>query len=311
MTRFSQTPEVTVIVVSFNTRDLTCKALETLIEYGGDVSMQVIVWDNASHDGSADAVEERFKQVEVIRSDENLGFGRANNEAGKHALGEFVLLLNSDTETLPGAVEKLLDFAKAHPEAGIVGGRTLFADGSLNKTSVLNALSPWSLICSAFSLTQIFPNSSLFNPELIGGWQRDDMREVDIVAGCWLMLTKELWDRLEGFNQDFFMYGEDADLCLRTKKMGYKLMMCPEAEIVHLGGASMVQREEKLVQLMRGRVRTVRSHWNKAMIPLGVGLIWLWIAVRYVSSWFKPAKARSTSIWPSMWASRGDWLKGW
>jgi N-acetylglucosaminyl-diphospho-decaprenol L-rhamnosyltransferase len=138
-------PDVTVIIVSFNTVDMTLKAISTLLENAGEVALQVIVWDNASHDGSADAVAEHFPQVELIRSADNIGFGQANNAAAERARADWILLLNSDTETFPGAVEQLLAFAREHPQAGIVGGRTLYADGKLNPTSCFNRMTVWSL----------------------------------------------------------------------------------------------------------------------------------------------------------------------
>ena len=115
-------PEVTVIVVSYNTRALTLKAIETLYANTHATAMRVIVWDNASADGSAEAVRDAFPQAEVIASQENLGFARANNVVAEMADTPWLLLLNPDTETHAGAIDNILAFAKAHPEAGIVGG---------------------------------------------------------------------------------------------------------------------------------------------------------------------------------------------
>lgn len=309
-----KTPEVTVIIVNYNTRDMTLKAIGTLLENAGDVAMRVVVWDNASHDGSADAIAARFPQVELVRSQDNLGFGLANNAVADTAETDWVLLLNSDTETQPGAIENLLSFARQHPEAGIVGGRTVFADGSLNATSCFGRMTPWSLFCSTFGLSMIFPDSALFNPEGMGGWKRDSVRQVDIVTGCLLLMKTSLWKELGGFDKRYFMYGEDNDLCLRARALGYRPMMTPDAQIVHHGGASAVQREEKMVQLLRGKASIVRDHWKGAAKPFGLALLWIWIALRVSASSLKTALSRgpdeANRTWYSIWRKRREWLQG-
>lgn len=305
----ARTPEVTVVIVSFNTRELTLRAIETLLANAGDVSMRIVVWDNASHDGSADAIAAAFPGVELIRSTENVGFGMANNAVARMADTEWMLLLNSDTETHPAAVERLLAFAKDHPQAGLVGGRTVFPDGSLNSTSVFNRMTCWSLFCLGLGLSRVFPESPLLNPEGIGGWQRDSVREVDIVTGCFLLVRTELWHRLGGFNERYFMYGEDVDLAMRSRKIGYRPMMTPDAQIMHLGSASAVLRESKVVQLMKGKASIIRDHWSKPMIPVGIGLLWLWIALRRLGSAIAGSEA-SRQVFKGVWDKRADWLRG-
>ena len=213
-------PELTVIVVSYNTRALTLACLDTLFANTHRTQMRVVVLDNASADGSAQAVRARFPQVECIASAENLGFARANNQVAAAADTPWLLLLNPDTETHPDAIDNILAFAKAHPRAGIVGGRTVFPDGSLNPASCWRRIGVWSLLTQITGLSRRFPNSGLFNYEGIGGWRRDSVREVDIVVGCFLMISTELWRRLGGFDLRYFMYGEDADLCLRARALG-------------------------------------------------------------------------------------------
>lgn len=309
----NSTPEVTVIIVSFNTRDLTVRAIETLLANAGNVTMRVVVWDNDSHDGSADAVAQRFPDVELVRSAENVGFGLANNAVAETAESEWILLLNSDTETFPGAVENLLAFARQHPEAGVVGGRTLFADGTLNATSCFNRITVWSLFCKATGLSTAFSGSGLFNPEGIGGWQRDSVRQVDIITGCLLLMRTTLWRQLGGFQRRYFMYGEDNDLCLRAGKLGYRPMFTPDCEIIHLGSASAVQRESKLIQLLKGRCSIVWDHWGPFRRPIGLFLLASSVALRLAGAWAKSLAGRGQEDlrrWRAVWAARKDWLQG-
>ncbi|WP_390583508.1 glycosyltransferase family 2 protein [Erythrobacter sp. MTPC3] len=304
---------MTVIVVSWNTRDLTKKAIETLLENAGNVSMHVIVWDNASSDGSAEAIAQAFPDVEVIAHDENLGFAEANNRAVRSVESEWVLLLNPDTETHPRAIENLLRFGKEHPEAGIVGGRTVFPDGSLNPASCWMKQTPWSVFCNAFGLSRVFRNSEVLNSEAIGGWRRDSVRTVDIVVGCFFLLRTSLWNELGGFTAKYFMYGEEADMCLRAAKLGYRPMITPDAQIMHLLGASTKVRSDKQIKLMRAKMTLIKDHWHPAAVPFGQVMMWAWIANRRLASqllfWIAGRKAERDE-WKRVWDNRHQWLAG-
>lgn len=306
--------ELTVVMVSYNTRELTLAALRTLFENAGLDTLHVIVWDNASVDGSADAIAAAFPQVELVRSPENVGFARANNEAIEGVASEYVLLLNPDTETHPNATANLLRFARENPEAGIVGGRTVFPDGSLNIASCWNRITLWSLLSRAIGLTKLFPNSTLFNPEAIGGWKRDSVRHVDIVVGCMLMTRTSVWNELGGFRTKYFMFGEEADLCLRARAIGYRPMITPEAQIMHLVGASYAADQARAVKVLRGRTTLIRDHWPKWKVPLGLALVWGASASRFAFSRLAPgqseARKAARAKWSHVWQRRNEWLKG-
>ena len=301
--------ELTVIIVSYNTRQLTIRAVATLLENSPGLAMRVVVFDNASADGSAAAVAAAFPQIEVIANPENIGFARANNLVAETATTPWLCLLNPDTETHPNAISNLLAFAKARPEAGIVGGRTVFRDGSLNPSSCWRKMTPWTLFTSTVGLARLLPNSDLFNPEAMGGWKRDSVREVDIVVGCLLLTSTELWRRLGGFDPRYFMYGEDADLCLRARALGYRPAITPDAQIMHLVGASTSNRAEKVCAVMRAKCTLIRDHWPRYLVPLGLFQMWLWglargIAARLVRS--PEARTRLGTIWQT----RRHWLAG-
>jgi N-acetylglucosaminyl-diphospho-decaprenol L-rhamnosyltransferase len=304
--------ELTIIVVSWNTRELTLRCLETLFDNTPDLSMQVIVVDNNSEDGSADAVAARFPQVGLIRNPGDFGFARANNVAIETVNTEWVLLLNPDTEVHPSAINNLLAFSKNHPEAGITGGRTVFPDGSLNIASAWNKMTPWSLFCSFTGLSVIFSQTTFFNSEAIGGWKRDTVRHVDIVQGSFLMISTALWRRLGGFHPRYFMYGEEADLCLRAAALGYRPMITPDAEIMHLGGAAAPKAVRKL-QLWRSKATLVRGHWPSPLVPVGLAELWLCCATRrlgfFVASKLSGRPNRD-DLWREMWEKRNEWLQG-
>lgn len=311
-----QTAELTIMIVSYNTRALTLACLHSLFSHPTKARFQVVLIDNASSDGSAAAISAAYPQVKVIASDRNLGFAAANNLLAAQATTEWLLLLNPDTEVEPGAIDNLLDFSKNRPQAGITGGRTVFPDGTLNPSSCWMAMTLWSTLCLGTGLTAAFRSTSFFNPEGIGSWKRDSVREVDIVSGCFFMIRRELWNELGGFNPKYFMYGEEADLCLRAKALGYRPAITPDAQIMHLVGASAASTAEKVIRVLKARATLIRDHWPATNVRFGLFMLWLWVALRvaaYSTLHFAkgaqsdPAKCRT---WQLAWKNRSDWLNG-
>ena len=176
-----------------------------------------------------------------------------------HARGRRILLLNPDTVILDHAIDRLYAFAEAHPDCGIWGGRTVFSDGRLNPTSCWRGFTLWSIFCFTTGLTRM-RRSGLFNPEGYGGWQRDSARAVDIVTGCFFLIDRALWERCQGFDPAFFMYGEEADLCIRARHFGARPMMTPDATIIHYGGASEPDRAEQRIKVLASRISLMRRH---------------------------------------------------
>lgn len=303
--------EVTVIIVSYNTAQLTIKAIETLFANTRETTFSCVVFDNASQDNSAALIRAAFPQVRVIASDQNIRFAAANNHVAGACETPYFLLLNPDTETHPGAVDALVKFAKSRPNAGIWGGRTVFADGSLNIASCWAMPSLRSLFFRAFGISALFRRSAFANPEAYGGWQRDSIREVDIVVGCFLLIGRPLWQELGGFQRKYYMYGEDANLCLRARQLGYRPCITPDAQITHHVGASTRQSEEKTILVMKARASIIRDHWPHWKVGPGIALMWLWAALRYVGSRpFTRCRRASADHWRAVWARRAEWLQG-
>ncbi len=307
--------DVSVIIVSYNTRELTLDCLRSVFEQTRDATIEVFVVDNASADGSADVIAAEFPQVRLFALDQNLGFAAANNFAARHAQGEWLLLLNPDTVVLDRAIDRLVAFARRSaaedPACGIFGGRTVFADGRLNPTSAWARPTLWSAWCMATGLTSLFRGHRLLNPEAMPHWQRDTERQVDIVTGCFLLLRRSLWQQLGGFDPAFFMYGEEADLCLRARKRGVKCLICPDATIIHYGGASEPVRAQKKVRLLRAKAQLFHRHWSRPAARLGVLLLDLWACSRMLSFWaasrLRPRLRANHESWRSVWRQRAAW----
>lgn len=303
-------------MVSFNTKQMTLDCLRSLFAETQS-PVEVIVVDNASTDGSADAIAAEFPKVRLIRSTANLGFAAANNLAAESATGRYLLLLNPDTIVIERAVDRLAEFAQAQPQARVWGGRTLYADRSLNPTSCWRRFDLWTLCCAIVGTTMLFPRSRLFNPEPYGAWPRDSVREVDIVTGCWLMIERELWQRLGGFAKKYFMYGEDADLCLRAQAAGARPMVTPDATIIHFGGGADPYRPAKFVAIFKAKVSLIDDHWPRWQRGIGKAIYPLYPLTRALGYGAAALLLRRESLrakaalWREVWRRRGEWRAGW
>jgi GT2 family glycosyltransferase len=280
--RAASAPDVSVCIVSWNVKELLRDCLKSLKAQAGDVRYETIVVDNLSNDGSADMVRQEFPWVKLVEPGENLGFGRANNLAFRHSTARWVLLLNPDTVVLDRAIEKLVKFADQHPEAAAVGGRTLKADGrSLERSCCWGSPGMWPLICKAFGLHLIFKNSPIFNREAMDYWQRDSVREVGVITGCCLMIRRDVYQRTGGFDNHFFMYAEETDLCWRMSREHGKLLFCPDAQIIHLVGESAKKASSnRLFHINRALLKLFRKHQGTTYMWLANALMWLFYAVR-------------------------------
>jgi len=220
-------PDISVVIVSYKVPELLRACLASLQREVVGPSYEIIVVENASGDGTAEIVRDEFPAARLIALEQNIGFAAGSNLGARSATGEYVLLLNPDTELVGDTLAALLRYARAHPEAGLVGGRTLSPGGDLDPGSCWGAQSLWSLVCFASGLSTAFRRSQLFNPESLPGWERDSAREVDIVTGCLCLARRTIWEQLDGFDEAFFMYGEDADLAARAHKLGYRPAITP------------------------------------------------------------------------------------
>ncbi len=230
--------DLSIIIVSYKVPDLLDDCLASVLAQTRELDYEVFVVDNAPGDGSAEMVRHKYPQVMLLEPSDNLGFAGGNNFAAGHASGRRLLLLNPDTVVLDGAIQKLWKFAESKPGAGIVGGRTVRADGSLEPTCCWADPGLWPLFCKATGLNVLAKGSRLFDRESMGWWRRDDDRQVDIVTGCFLMLERALWEKVGGFDPRFFMYAEEVDLCWRVRNLGKEIWFAHEPQIVHLVGAS-------------------------------------------------------------------------
>lgn len=258
-------PDVSVILVSFNTRELTLQAIKavgrSIVREG--FSIEVVVVDNASADGSADAIAARFPDVKLIRSETNLGFGRGNNLGAQHASGRALLLLNTDTVTRSGAVEELFDRVMGEERIGVAGAYLINPDGSYQE-SRYSFPTVWSTFCTMFWLDILFPRVPLFAEGRLLHADPETEQDVDVVNGAALMIRGDLYRQLEGFDPAFFMYYEEFDLCHRVHDAGYRIRYVPTARVEHLVRGSSQTKPWWFYRVLRvSRAIYARKHMGR------------------------------------------------
>ena len=256
------TPELTVVVVSFNTARLLAGCLSSLaraLAASPELSARVVVVDNGSGDGSADLVRERFPSVELRAIGRNLGFAGANNLVLRELASPFALLLNPDTEVIGDAPSALVRFLRTHPRAGVVGGRLVYPDGSFQHSC-------FAFPTLAMSFLDLFPiNHRLTNSRLNGRYPRawyDRPFRIDHPLGACMALRRAALDQAGVMDDGFFMYCEEVDLCRRIKAAGWEVWYTPDATVVHHEAQATRQfRGEMLLQLHRSRDRFFAKHY--------------------------------------------------
>ena len=265
--------EVSVVIVSFNTRDLLERCLTDLHAQEG-VDFETIVVDNASKDGSVEMVRDRFPQAELIELSENLGFGAANNVAFERCRGEFVLLLNSDAFMQPGTLAKLVAVARRRPDAGAVGPRLVNPDGTLQR-SAWPFPAAGRLLLEAFGLHLLLRRLGLL--EDLGTWRHDEERPVDFLVGACLLLRTQAIADVAGFDEGFWLYGEESDLMRRMSARGWQVVFAPDPVVTHVAGASSSAGSmTRMRHFYAGQMRFVRKHggplaWAVARFALLAG----------------------------------------
>jgi len=277
--------DVSIIIVALNVRKLVYDCLKSVYDQTAGIEFEVIYVDNASEDGTVEMVREEFPEVRIIENKENKGFIVANNQGIEVSQGRYVLLLNSDTIVLDNAIAKTVEFADAHPEAAVVGCKVLNPDKTLQRTcSMYHSL--LNMFLAATYLYKIFPKSKFFGRKEMTWWDFNDVKEVEVVYGCFSLVRKEAIEQVGLMDPRYFVFGDDPDWCYRFHKAGWKIMFTPEPEIIHFGGQTTDQKaNEFLLQLYGSKLIFMKLHRSKVAFPFACFLTALFFSLR-IPYWF-------------------------
>lgn len=246
--------DLTIIVVSYNTRDLLRRCLQSLADYPCACQAEIVVVDNASSDGSAEMVREEFPDVQLLASDRNLGYAAANNLVLTGLRARYALVLNSDIEVRPGALDALLDFMKATPDAGMAGAKLVLPDGTVQSTWT-HGFTLGEFIRQQLYLDRLRTRANGQLPAV------SEPVEVPHLHGACLLVRREALQQVGLLDEGYFMYCEDSDWCLRFRRAGWRLFYVPAAEMLHHHGASSRQaRAEMIAAYNLAAARYFRRH---------------------------------------------------
>jgi GT2 family glycosyltransferase len=289
------TCDLSIIVVNWNTRELLAGCLTSLEHANVGTlerwNVEIFVVDNASTDGSAGMVKERFLWVKLIENTENVGFARANNQAIQQAQGRYMLLLNSDAQLTPGAVDAMVGHLDADAQAGIASVCQIYPDG---RRQFCYGRFPtlWREARTLFGLHRwdLSPFDNLLQPRI-----------VDWVSGACLMARRAMLDQVGLLDESFFMFGEEVDLCLRATQAGWKVILVPSAPIIHAQAGSTGKTPERILRLYRGKLRYAHKHWSLLSAALLLTLIRISVLGKLslygLLSLGKPALANTRQQW--------------
>lgn len=273
-------PSLGIVLVNYNTREMLLSCLESS-KASGDEGVSYVVVDNASSDGSVEALRKTFPEVKVLLNEKNVGFATACNQGARVVNGDILVMLNTDTLVQKGCWSTLKRFFREVPEAGIAGGRVLNPDGSI-QYSLRHFPNLWNALSETFFIHHHFKATCWSSEVITAENEYARSHKVDWVSGAFLACWRKVWEDLGGFDEVFFMYCEDVDLCRKAHDHGYNVFYAPAPSIIHFGGQSSPGTVQTLEMQMRARLRYSAKH-HRGLSRIGFGLIQtLYLLVRSV-----------------------------
>ncbi|MDY0083127.1 MAG: glycosyltransferase [Ignavibacteriaceae bacterium] len=230
--------DLSIIIVNYNVKEFLQNLIHSIEKASLNLTKEIIVIDNASDDGSVEFIREKFPQVNLVANKTNLGFGKANNIGLKQAKGKYILLINPDTIVAEDTFEKMIQFFESNDNVGLAGCKILNPDGTLQLACRRSFPGPWTSFTKVTGLSTLFPKSRIFARYNLTYLDENDTYEVDAISGSFMMMKREVYEKTGGFDEQFFMYGEDLDLCYRIQKAGYKVFYVHPTQIIHYKGES-------------------------------------------------------------------------
>lgn len=237
--------ELSVIIVSYNTRQLLDDCLQSLQQaVAPDGGLEIIVVDNASGDGSPQMVQQKYPHVQLVSSPTNRGFSAANNMGTAVSTGRYLLFLNSDTRISPQSLIQPLHYLQTHPTAGAITVQLVYPTGQRDPDNHRGFPTPWNALCHFSGLNRLFPRNPRFNGYFQSYLDFNQTHPVEVIAGSFMMMPRPLFEQLGGWDETYFFYGEDIDLCYRIHQSGHHIIYYPHVEVIHYKGASSGLRKE-------------------------------------------------------------------
>ncbi len=289
--------DITVIIVNYNVREFLNNALVSLFKSLEGLEGEVFVVDNASEDGSVEHIRKNYPFVHLIANAQNVGFAKANNQALVQSKGKYILLINPDTIVQEDTIKNLIKFFEDHDDAGMIGCKILNPDGTLQLPCRRSFPTPWIAFTKTFGLSSLFPRSKLFARYNLTYLDPDKTYEVDAVSGSFMMSRRDVYEKIGGLDESFFMYGEDLDWCYRVQQLGKKVYYVPTTSIIHYKGESTRRSDIDELKVFYSAMRLfVRKHHTGS--PIFEWFIYSGIYLRkFLADFGRVAKPLSIALW--------------
>jgi GT2 family glycosyltransferase len=272
MTTSKSISTISIVIVTWNGKKYALECLDSLRALGSATNIEVVVVDNASTDGTPQAIREHYPEVRLIQNEANLGFAKANNIGIREASGSYVCLVNSDVVVPPGCLEKMTDYMEAHPGIGVLGPRMRAPDGGTG-LSVMKVPTVWNSLCCALGNHR--------GGYMMEDFSYDNTEDVEVLTGWFWMVRKTALDEVGGLDERFFMYGEDIDWCYRFTKGGWRVVYYADAEALHYGAASSNNAPVRFyVEMHRANLQCFRKHHGALASGAFILVTWLHQLVR-------------------------------
>jgi N-acetylglucosaminyl-diphospho-decaprenol L-rhamnosyltransferase len=293
--------DLSIVIVSYNTKELTRHCLECIKKFAKDISHEVLVTDNSSIDGSADMVAEEFPWVRLIRLSENRGFAGGNIPGMKNASGKYILLLNSDAFLSEGVLHNTISHMDKHHEIGILGCSLINSDGTLQPSARMLP-SPLNKILQITGLAAHFPKSRFFGRADFTWWDHSVPRSVGWVVGAFFLIRRKTMEELGFLDDRYFLYFEEVDYCLSAKRAGWKVVFYPHAHVVHLTGQSAAKSGQDITehgkQIKAIRIASEFRYYRKLygwfFVLLSASIEYLWCLCIITRNFFKTSDGSIT-----------------
>lgn len=292
--------DVSILIVGYQSKGFIAECLQAISDHTKTAKYEILFIDN-SDDGAADLVKARFPDVRVLPGQGNLGFGTGNNRLAAVAKAPRVLCLNPDTVMQDGALDVLVAFAKSKPQAGAWGGLTLSPEGHLDAGNRLVIPSLGKVARNAFGDPKAMQSGGL--PPGAG-----EPGQVDVLCGGFMMVRRDVWEALGGFDESFFLYSEEVDFFARLKAGGWEAWVTPEARVTHDVGSGAPVSPTRLYYRAKGQMHYAKKHWGGGGATLAGGLFWLTYKRRWalaflkgLAPWAKRARATRRGYGPLVW----------
>ncbi|MEW6407314.1 MAG: glycosyltransferase family 2 protein [Patescibacteria group bacterium] len=271
--------KLSIIIVTYNSENLIGSCLDSIFKTAGGLELEVIIIDNNSQDDAVNVVKTRFPQARLIENKENVGFARAVNQGIKMSQGEFVLLLNPDMRVLDKAIKSSLEFLETNPKVGILGAQLLYPKTLKVQPSFGRFPSVFTEFLQAFGLHKILPWGRFIPKNIFSFWKFKKICRVDWLGGGFMMVKKEVFDKVGLLDEKFFMYLEDIDFCYRAKQVGFEVYYFPKAKVIH---HHMASAKKDLSKPIIYEAKSLIYYFKKYSKNVGFlkFLIWLRLGIR-------------------------------